>query len=71
MTTIRPFRALDLYKFNHINLDALTETYTTSFYTVSALLALLPCNSLIAADRSNTSPLGQASVRLTRMPMAA
>eukprot|EP01039_Chlorochromonas_danica_P011242 gene11242-12540_t len=32
MTTLRSFRAMDLYNFNHINLDALTETYSTSFY---------------------------------------
>jgi N-terminal acetyltransferase B complex catalytic subunit len=27
MTTIRQFQANDLFKFNHINLDPLTETY--------------------------------------------
>ena len=32
MTTLRPFRASDLFKFNHINLDPLTETYNVSFY---------------------------------------
>ena len=32
MTTIRPFRAEDLFKFNHINLDPLTETYNIPFY---------------------------------------
>ncbi len=32
MTTLRPFQAEDLFKFNHINLDPLTETYNTSFY---------------------------------------
>lgn len=32
MTTIRPFRAEDLFRFNHINLDPLTETYNCSFY---------------------------------------
>lgn len=32
MATLRSFRANDLYKFNHINLDPLTETYSTSFY---------------------------------------
>ena len=35
MKTLRSFRATDLYQFNHINLDALTETYSTQFYTVS------------------------------------
>ena len=32
MTTLRPFQAEDLFKFNHINLDPLTETYQNSFY---------------------------------------
>jgi N-terminal acetyltransferase B complex catalytic subunit len=32
MTTTRPFRFDDLFKFNNINLDVLTETYQTSFY---------------------------------------
>lgn len=32
MTTMRPFRADDLFKFNHINLDPLTETYHIPFY---------------------------------------
>jgi len=33
MTTLRPFQAEDLFKFNNINLDPLTETYHTGFYT--------------------------------------
>ena len=32
MTTLRPFQANDLFKFNHINLDPLTETYNIPFY---------------------------------------
>lgn len=32
MTTLRPFKCDDLFKFNHINLDPLTETYNVSFY---------------------------------------
>jgi len=32
MTTIRPFCAEDLFKFNHINMDPLTETYNIPFY---------------------------------------
>jgi N-terminal acetyltransferase B complex catalytic subunit len=32
MTTLRPFQLNDLLKFNHINLDVLTETYNGSFY---------------------------------------
>ena len=32
MATLRPFKADDLFRFNHINLDPLTETYNNSFY---------------------------------------
>mmetsp|Transcript_23227 Transcript_23227/g.33979 ORF Transcript_23227/g.33979 Transcript_23227/m.33979 type:complete len:176 (-) Transcript_23227:252-779(-) len=32
MTTIRPFEMSDLFKFNNINLDNLTETFTMPFY---------------------------------------
>ncbi|KAK7254026.1 N-terminal peptidyl-methionine acetyltransferase [Aureococcus anophagefferens] len=32
MTTTRAFRCEDLFRFNNINLDALTETYNVSFY---------------------------------------
>ena len=32
MTSIRPFQCDDLFKFNHINLDPLTETYNIPFY---------------------------------------
>jgi len=32
MTTIRPFKCDDLFKFNLVNLDPLTETYGLSFY---------------------------------------
>ncbi|OCH85571.1 N-acetyltransferase [Obba rivulosa] len=32
MSVSRPFRATDMFKFNHINLDIWTETYGISFY---------------------------------------
>ena len=32
MTTTRAFRCEDFFRFNNINLDALTETYNVSFY---------------------------------------
>ncbi|EGI59833.1 N-alpha-acetyltransferase 20, NatB catalytic subunit [Trachymyrmex zeteki] len=32
MTTLRPFTCNDLFKFNNVNLDPLTETYGLSFY---------------------------------------
>ncbi len=32
MATTRPFRCEDLFKFNNVNLDVLTETYNMQFY---------------------------------------
>ena len=32
MTTTRPFKCEDLFKFNNVNLDVLTETYDMRFY---------------------------------------
>ena len=32
MTTTRQFRCEDLFRFNNVNLDPLTETYQMSFY---------------------------------------
>ncbi|MFH4975955.1 hypothetical protein AB6A40_002664 [Gnathostoma spinigerum] len=32
MTTIRPFDVFDLFRFNNVNLDPLTETYGFNFY---------------------------------------
>lgn len=32
MTTLRPFRVNDIFKFNRVNLDPLTETYGINFY---------------------------------------
>lgn len=32
MSLLRPFRATDLFKFNQINLDSFTETYSISYY---------------------------------------
>jgi len=32
MSVLRPFRATDLFKFNAVNLDPWTETFTISFY---------------------------------------
>lgn len=32
MSAVRPFRATDLFRFNNINMDSLTETYHNSFY---------------------------------------
>jgi hypothetical protein len=43
MTTLRPFTADDLFKFNHINLDPLTETYSSQFYMVSTPAHSVQC----------------------------
>ncbi|KAH9814989.1 acyl-CoA N-acyltransferase [Melampsora americana] len=32
MSLLRPFSALDLFKFNNVNLDPWTETYSVSYY---------------------------------------
>ena len=32
MSTIRQFSIFDMLKFNNVNLDILTETYSTNFY---------------------------------------
>ena len=32
MTTLRPFCCEDLFKYNNVNLDPLTETYNLAFY---------------------------------------
>lgn len=32
MSTLRPFSIYDMFKFNNVNLDILTETYHTNFY---------------------------------------
>ncbi|CAO1635648.1 unnamed protein product [Parajaminaea phylloscopi] len=32
MSRLRPFQASDLFKFNRVNLDHFTETYSTSYY---------------------------------------
>lgn len=32
MSSLRPFSIYDIYKFNNVNLDILTETYHTDFY---------------------------------------
>uniref|UniRef100_A0A915CPF9 Uncharacterized protein n=1 Tax=Ditylenchus dipsaci TaxID=166011 RepID=A0A915CPF9_9BILA len=42
MTTIRPFEAEDLFRFNNVNLDPLTETYGLPFY----LQYLINCRSI-------------------------
>ena len=32
MTTVRPFKCSDLFAYNDVNVDALTETYGLAFY---------------------------------------
>lgn len=43
MSTLRPFEANDLFKFNHVNLDPLTETYSMQFYMVQYMPRLTHC----------------------------
>ncbi|KAH9455093.1 hypothetical protein Pst134EA_022569 [Puccinia striiformis f. sp. tritici] len=32
MSLLRPFEASDIFRFNHVNLDAYTETYSVGYY---------------------------------------
>ncbi|KAI8900814.1 acyl-CoA N-acyltransferase [Globomyces pollinis-pini] len=55
MTTIRRFLATDLFKFNNMNLDPLTETYSISSYL--QYLAQWP-DYFVVAQNSNDSLMG-------------
>ncbi|KAJ3322368.1 N(alpha)-acetyltransferase 20, NatB catalytic subunit [Boothiomyces sp. JEL0866] len=57
MTTLRRFVATDLFKFNSINLDPLTETYSISSYL--QYLAQWP-DYFVAAENSNKALMGYA-----------
>eukprot|EP00823_Brevimastigomonas_motovehiculus_P004271 TRINITY_DN2774_c0_g1_i1.p1 TRINITY_DN2774_c0_g1~~TRINITY_DN2774_c0_g1_i1.p1 ORF type:complete len:173 (-),score=18.28 TRINITY_DN2774_c0_g1_i1:381-899(-) len=46
MSALRPFHALDIFSFNNINLDTLTETYPTQFYF--SYLAKWPSLSIVS-----------------------
>ncbi len=52
MTSLRRFKAQDLFKFNNINLDPLTETYNLSFYL--QYLAQFPDYFVVAESSSGT-----------------
>mmetsp|Transcript_1987 Transcript_1987/g.4441 ORF Transcript_1987/g.4441 Transcript_1987/m.4441 type:complete len:182 (-) Transcript_1987:4157-4702(-) len=52
MTTLRPFKLMDLFKFNNVNLDILTETYGIHFY--GRYLASWPEYCQIAESPSGT-----------------
>lgn len=54
MSELRRFRALDLFSFNPINLDRLTETYNLSFYL--NYMATWPDLFLVQHAPSSTSP---------------
>lgn len=45
MSLLRPFKCTDLFKFNNVNLDNWTETYSISFYL--SYLAQWPDLSLV------------------------
>lgn len=53
MSRLRPFRASDLFKFNRVNLDHFTETYSTSYYL--SYLSLWPELCFIATPISENS----------------
>jgi N-terminal acetyltransferase B complex catalytic subunit len=52
MTSIRPFEAVDIFKFNSTNLDPLTETYDLNFYF--SYLARWPNLFTVAEGRDGT-----------------
>ncbi|EST08965.1 GNAT domain protein [Kalmanozyma brasiliensis GHG001] len=56
MSLLRPFRATDLFKFNNVNLDHWTETYSLSFYL--SYLAQWPDLSFIQTAPSSTRTMG-------------
>ena len=62
MTTVRPFRASDLFAFNNVNMDHWTETYSNGFYF--SYLAQWPDMTLTACaahtDRMMGYVLGKA-----------
>jgi N-terminal acetyltransferase B complex catalytic subunit len=55
MSSIRRFQPTDLFKFNHINLDPLTETYNCGFYM--QYLAVWPSLCAVIED-SNGRMMG-------------
>lgn len=56
MSLLRPFRATDLFRFNNVNLDHWTETYTLSFYL--SYLAQWPDLSFIQTAPSSARTMG-------------
>ncbi|TMW69541.1 hypothetical protein Poli38472_001697 [Pythium oligandrum] len=52
MTSTRKFRCEDLFRFNNVNLDVLTETYNMSFYL--QYLAKWPDYFLVQEDPNQT-----------------
>jgi len=56
MSTLRPFQMNDLFKFNNINLDVLTETYNMQFYL--SYLSQWPEAFTVAQAPDNHSLMG-------------
>ncbi|SNX86156.1 probable N-acetyltransferase 5 [Melanopsichium pennsylvanicum] len=56
MSHLRPFRATDLFKFNNVNLDHWTETYSLSFYL--SYLAQWPDLSFIQTAPASGRTMG-------------
>ena len=56
MTTVRPFRARDLFAFNNVNMDHWTETYSNGFYL--SYLAQWPDMALTACAAQTGAIMG-------------
>lgn len=56
MTTVRPFRAHDLFVFNNVNMDHWTETYSNGFYL--SYLAQWPDMTLTACAAHTDAVMG-------------
>ena len=56
MTTVRPFRASDLFAFNNVNMDHWTETYSNGFYL--SYLAQWPDMTLTACAAHTGTIMG-------------
>ena len=56
MSLLRPFRAADLFRFNNVNLDHWTETYSLSFYL--SYLAQWPDLSFIQTAPASGRTMG-------------
>jgi len=68
MTSLRPFHATDVFKFNPTNLDPLTETYDLNFYF--SYLARWPHLFNVAEGLDGTID-GYSIIPLSRLPKSS